>query len=275
MIESIAKIRRLLQVAGLTGALLGAGVTTLQAQSDDFVADTLTHIIHHEMAHALIDAFELPLLGPEEDAADAFSTLHMISTLHGRAVPALRNVSEAWLVMHAQDGTKEMMEYYGEHDLSDRRALWIVCLLYGSDPSRFDRVATWADLPPWRKSSCRDEARTTRRSWSSVLRPHLSAPGSIPEAPIRLNYEDPGALTSEATFLRELGLLEAVAEDYSSRYQWVEPVGITAKNCGEANAFWNAEDNRIEICYELVSELRRLDQGRRLYGWKSLKKRKQ
>ena len=41
----------------------------------NFEASVTTHVLYHELAHALIHEFQLPVLANEEAMADAFSTI--------------------------------------------------------------------------------------------------------------------------------------------------------------------------------------------------------
>lgn len=72
-----------------------------------------------------------------------------------------------------------------------------------------------------------------------------------------VEYEKPSAdYADEQSFLRESGVLERWTEDTNSFL--VMPVSLPTVliECGEANAFYDSESQRIEICYELVEDYR-------------------
>jgi hypothetical protein len=53
---------------------------TGQATDLDIALSNIILIMHHEIGHALIDQFALPVIGQEEDAVDAFATLMVLET---------------------------------------------------------------------------------------------------------------------------------------------------------------------------------------------------
>ncbi|MEO1549942.1 MAG: DUF4344 domain-containing metallopeptidase [Pseudomonadota bacterium] len=253
-------------------ALLVASGLKARAELSDFVRDSLLHILHHETAHALIDEFAMPVLGSEEIAADTFATLMMIETLGAQAEPALRNVSEAWLVMHGRGEDTGVLLSYSEHALSAQRAERVVCLLFGSNPALFSNVPKWSNLPGRREATCQDEASLAFDSWDVLVSAVSPAPGAPMKDKLHVEYQPSPQFEDVIQDLSETGLLEEVAQAYNALVAWPEKIYLTARPCGEANAFWDPETHRVELCYEFVDELRRIETGRALYGWKSTKK---
>ena len=184
----------------------------------------------HELGHAAVGEFNLPVLGREEDAVDAFATLALLHIgtdfTHGVLVDAARG-----LVLIAEHDARMGMEpaFYGEHGLNRQRAYKIVCLMVGSDPATFGDLARQANLPQERQETCQDDFDQTKTSWLRLLAPHLrssSRPSfwerlALPRAPrsgtspssIAITYGDAsGDLTPYRDMLRTVGLLEQVRD---------------------------------------------------------------
>jgi Putative metallopeptidase len=53
----------------------------------------------HETSHALIHEMELPVLGREEDAADAFASITMLKVGTAMSHRVLVEASKAWFLM--------------------------------------------------------------------------------------------------------------------------------------------------------------------------------
>ncbi len=142
----------------------------------DFVLGNALFTLSHELGHAAVGEFNLPVLGREEDAVDAFATLALLHIgtdfTHGVLVDAARG-----LVLIAEHDARMRMEpaFYGEHGLNRQRAYKIVCLMFGSDPATFGDLARQANLPQERPETCQDDFDQTKTSWLRLLAPHLRA----------------------------------------------------------------------------------------------------
>jgi hypothetical protein len=73
-----------------------------------------------------------------------------------------------------------------------------------------------------------------------------------------VSYGSSGEYRRERELLKDSGLLEAVAAEISGTFRLPRVLTITAKKCGEPNAFWDSDAAEIQICYELVREYREL-----------------
>jgi hypothetical protein len=92
-----------------------------------FARDVTLHVVLHELGHALIREFDLPVLGNEETMADAFATHFLTTHLPDRAADVLRARTTS-LMIEAREVPREQWTVRGEHDndgtssLPDRRA---------------------------------------------------------------------------------------------------------------------------------------------------------
>jgi Putative metallopeptidase len=127
-------------------------------------------VLFHEVGHALVDQWDLPVVGREEDAVDAFSTIFMTEF-----------VNEGEFALAGADffyylaGTHQLdeVDFADEHSFDKQRAYSIACWVYGSNPTRYGFLRQF--LPVSRRVRCADEYRKLKKAWFSFLRPHIRA----------------------------------------------------------------------------------------------------
>ena len=64
-------------------------------------------------------------------------------------------------------------------NVSQERRHNTLCLLYGSDPTRYAHLVGGNGLHPARVTSCRHEFKTYSRAWAKLLMPHSVPPPEI------------------------------------------------------------------------------------------------
>ncbi len=78
-------------------------------------------------------------------------------------------------------------------------------------------------------------------------------------AVLAYRFEEPaGAGRGDARFLRVRGLLEEAAEAVGEWVGLARPVPVVVRSCGGEGSSYDPEEQRVEICYEEVSETRDL-----------------
>jgi hypothetical protein len=131
-------------------------------------------ILVHEFGHAFVDAFELPVLGREEDAADAVATVFLTRAVtNGReyafyAARFFNALSERQRNLAAAD-------FFDEHSLDKQRAYSIVCLIAGSSEQAYDDVAKLHILSAERQQRCPAEYDQKVKAVENLLKPHARA----------------------------------------------------------------------------------------------------
>lgn len=130
------------------------------------VVGTWMFVFFHELGHALIDMYDLPITGREEDAVDDFSTVLLIEA--GLADFAIR-AAEYW------SATDNMMyseqNFADEHSLNSQRFFQILCSVYGSDPQKYQGLVSSGILPEERAVRCPAEYQQKLGSWETLLAP--------------------------------------------------------------------------------------------------------
>jgi hypothetical protein len=125
-------------------------------------------VLFHEVGHALVDQWDLPVVGREEDAVDAFSTIFMTEFVDEGEF-ALAGADFFYYL--AGQGKLSEVDFADEHGLNKQRAYSIACWVYGSNTKRYGYLR--AVLPAERRVRCPDEYRQLKKAWFRFLRPHI------------------------------------------------------------------------------------------------------
>ncbi|MCB9508336.1 MAG: hypothetical protein H6698_08185 [Myxococcales bacterium] len=148
--------------------ILNTFATRFEAADAQILADhTWAFVLLHELGHALIDIFDLPVVAAEEDAADSFSVVNLVAM--GRADAAESAAAFWFLADDHQDLPEELAD---EHSLNRQRFYDILCLVYGSDPTTYASMGTQFPDMAGRLPRCEDEWESARTSWNELLAPH-------------------------------------------------------------------------------------------------------
>jgi hypothetical protein len=229
---------------------------TLEKRAE-FVLGNIVFVLFHEVGHALVSEFELPVLGREEDAVDRFATF--LLTPEGdedeESDPStiLIDAMRGWFAASKRTELADI-EWWGEHGPDQQRAYQIACLLYGADTKKFKKLADEVRLPEERKESCPGEAESNTASWVKVVEPHVLDDGEKPPKRVTVSYGAAGEYSVERDLLKESELLEGIASEVTAAFRLPRKLTIKAQTCGEPNAFWDSEAAEVQICYELVRE---------------------
>jgi hypothetical protein len=218
----------------------------------EFVLGNTLFVMAHEMGHGLINEMNMPVLGGEEDAADSFAIINALKIGTEFSERVLIVAGEG-LVLSAKRDKKEgnPLSFYDEHGLDPQRAYKVVCFMVGSNPEKFKQLANDTKLPEERQKSCKYEWENTAWSWEEMLKKHLRSAGQ-PRVAVKVEYQDNNKFATQTQILRDMGLLETIAEHTADRFAWPKPFTIEARSCGMANARWS--QRVLTLCYELPNE---------------------
>jgi Putative metallopeptidase len=197
-----------------------------------FVVGNLLFVLLHEMGHALTTEMGLPVLGREEDAADAYASIAMLSMNNAFSDRVLTEAAKGWFYSDRRDRMEHApVVYYDAHGLDRQRAYQIVCYMVGSNPEKFARLADETALPEERRLSCQGDFSNAEWSWRMALKDHLRTTQPQTEIPVQYG-EAPAQLEVFARIMKGIQLLETVAQSVSRKYVWRAPFVIEAKTCG-------------------------------------------
>lgn len=128
-------------------------------------------ILAHEFTHALIDVYDLPVLGREEDAADDLATLILIKAQNGDQF--VSDSAQFWAALSRRQRVPTLSDYADVHSLDLQRAFEMMCELAGSSQQTFTEVRRLRVLPGARLARCPAEYQQKVESFEQVLEPHV------------------------------------------------------------------------------------------------------
>jgi hypothetical protein len=211
-------------------------------------------IFFHEFGHGLIDIYNLPVTGREEDVVDEFSTMLLLYA-RDEGADFIPNI-----IIGFADFFRRMGEhggqtpYWDEHTDSMVRYGNIVCLLYGSSPEEFQDLANQLKMPERRQYFCRQDYSERKETWEKLLRDHIRENGAQGPGKVNVVY---GETKSEfgrkmAEGFKKERVFEQLAEGITQGFALPYDIDIVPMDCGQANAYWDPENKRIVMCWELL-----------------------
>src|SRR5262249_42860822 len=121
-----------------------------QMETVEFGFNNALFFLFHEMGHAMISEFGLPILGREEDAADTLSALVLLEMDDPLFDKALKDSVEGWTLSSDEGADPDLWD---EHSLDKQRAYSILCMMVGKDAKKFKDVADKLEMPDERRES--------------------------------------------------------------------------------------------------------------------------
>ncbi|MCM2399854.1 DUF4344 domain-containing metallopeptidase [Rhizobium sp. S153] len=218
-----------------------------------FMVNNAIFTLFHEAGHMLISEFGLPVLGREEDAVDALSSILLLEADVEELDVAMQDAADGWFLSdEAREEDLNETDFLDTHGLDRQRAYAIVCMMVGADAKYFENFADSLDFPRERREECEGEYQHAKDSWFSLLEPHQAEEGK--GKPLNVSYEpaDNPDVQIFADMLKEASVLELVSEGIGTSYKFDDGIKLTAKSCGVVNAFWNPQTREITYCYELA-----------------------
>lgn len=132
--------------------------------------DAVRFVFLHEIGHALIDQYDLPVAGNEEDAADRCSAYINLKELGEDGVKAVYAAADAFAI-ESKQGDNSSRNLADEHLLREQRFYNTLCMIYGSDPAKHGKIVGDGYLPKERAVRCQGEYQRAVDSWMSLLEP--------------------------------------------------------------------------------------------------------
>ncbi|MDX1893200.1 DUF4344 domain-containing metallopeptidase [Mycolicibacterium sp. 050158] len=134
---------------------------------------------YHETGHMVIDVYQLPALGREEDVADQASVYLLMrpddeGNYDKGSVQAVLDSARWFEAMNDDDGGWTDPEMMADPHSPDKARMYdMVCWVYGADPDDTGDVVAAKLLPEQRAEQCGFEYQKLDRAWSTLLHPYL------------------------------------------------------------------------------------------------------
>ena len=142
-------------------------------EAGEAVAGATLFTLLHELGHALIDLWDLPITGREEDAVDQLATIILLEGGEDGQMAALSGADSFWGAEEEGESDEEDPTFWDEHSMGEQRWYNIVCWSYGSDPEGLSDLVGDDWLPEARASQCPDEFARMSKAWDSLLSPYV------------------------------------------------------------------------------------------------------
>lgn len=229
---------------------LGLAAARGDEARDSFIQSNIISTLYQEFGHALVDVLKLPVLGREEDAADALATL-LIHQLweEDAAVTIVYDTAYAYSLAHDEaEREGDGPVYHGQHGTDLQRYYMLVCHFYGANPDERAEVARELELPEERMEDCPDEWELMASSWGKALDAIEKKSGKNGKLVLV-----PGKGGEPAR-----SLVAAEIKDLNALFSLPVTVQVRIEECGEANAFYYPGDKAIVVCTEYAEDLGRM-----------------
>lgn len=220
----------------------------------EFVRTNLVSTFYHELAHALIDMMDLPVLGQEEDAADVFSVVVIEHLFNPQQALKINSGGAMGFKVDAEDriGKGREWDWADEHGPDMQRYYNIVCLTYGSNPDDRAKLAEKMGLPLERAEYCKEEYDLAKRSWDPVIKRIEDAKSG---EQVSFHQSARTALQQRAA-----GVIEDEVKLANEKFNLPKRLRVTVKRCSRGNnmyAFYSPDRQKITICTNYIDELYR------------------
>jgi hypothetical protein len=134
---------------------------------------------YHETGHMVIDLYELPTTGREEDVADQASAYLLLQPDDdGRVEPdnvqAILDSARWFGAMSSGEGGSIDDDHLADEHTPDRARMFnMICWAYGADPTDTGDVVASGQLPERRAERCPGEYAKLSHAWSTLLTPYV------------------------------------------------------------------------------------------------------
>ena len=134
-------------------------------EQQEAVDGAVNFILMHEVGHAFVDLFDLPITGREEDAVDQLATMVLIDGGDKGAMAALNGV----MALQPAEDQFDQSDFADEHSLGPVRMFNVICWIFGSNPTKYGGLVEGGHLPQERAVRCPSEYEQLSKSWRRLL----------------------------------------------------------------------------------------------------------
>jgi hypothetical protein len=229
----------------------GGGEREAAVELSAFARDVAMHVVLHELGHALVREFDLPILSNEEAMADAFATHYLTVYMPDRALDVLTARTTS-LMIEAREVPRDQWPVSGEHESDARRAFQIAALAIAADPQKYAALAGAVGMTENDVRKATDYGAEVHRSWRRVLAPLMMPAGQ--------RSKEGRVIVEEGSIAAGHGAeLAAALEPIVTGIDWHSRVSIRFV-AGEGGAAWSRGQRTITVNSQYLRRF--VDQGR-------------
>jgi len=220
----------------------------------EFVESVITHVLYHELGHAVFREFKIPVLANEENMADAFATAYIVKYDRENAIDIVTRRALSWML---EDSEVEPANYdlMGEHELDIRRAYRTLCQTYGADPAEWENYFTWVGFSENDLNGCSETSPAVEEEWQRIFS-GIRSDSKLHKDLINVRYGN----SHLNDYVKELGMLERLAEE-ASKFNWPNSIEIYFSVC-DGGAYWSKQYRIITLCDRYVERF--IEQGKKI-----------
>ena len=207
----------------------------------------------HVVGHALIQVLDLPVTGPEEEAADEVGAVFLVAgeAEDEQAVLAGSRV----LFQHSRVlEPAQTVPFWALHPWTTQRYVRLRCLLYGSNPTRHAVLLEDGGLSAALAQQCPEAWRRQKQHWHTLLTAHLRPAEPTPDEP------PPVAALEEVSSPEQAlrAYYDAINHrQYARTWLMLAPQFKQARFCCEADGSY--QFSRYRAWWDLVASVEILD----------------
>lgn len=133
----------------------------------------------HETGHMVIDLYDLPVTGREEDVADQLAAFMLLAPgpdgkIDEGSVKAVKDFAREFGVYGQRNGAEITSGQLADvHSLDEARMYNLECWVYGADPVGNADLVNEGALPADRADGCEDEYQKLNNAWVTLLEPYV------------------------------------------------------------------------------------------------------
>lgn len=137
------------------------------------IVGAVMDVFLHEIAHALFEMLEIPVLGREEDAADQLAAYVMLALGPKKARSLIGGVAYLYAIDAMKTGA-HVKDFADVHGLPAQRLYNLLCMAYGSSPKAYEDIVKKGYLPKERAEGCEAEYAQVQHAFETLIVPHLN-----------------------------------------------------------------------------------------------------
>jgi hypothetical protein len=249
-------------------------------QQEFYVQSNLEFTLLHELAHAVIELNDIPVLGGQEQAADQIALMLLIMAddsnkkdINPDVLNKLLAISGEWMLEWQEEKRHSQPVYWDTHPLAIQRFYEVTCLVYGSDPDKLESLRKESMLPVERAWDCDIEFEKTRealawlvtkvsdfefnKSWNLVKVRHSKEqfPGRI-----KVVWIEPSSQEQKRIYalLKSFNHLADVLERINNLLNLKTDITVYMEPfCRAPDAWWDGTKNNLTVCYDLIKQFER------------------